>query len=85
MANPLPNEQEIYEKIKKENITIHPLVWQLLDHHINNDLYMINLIIGSTTLDEEPLSKENAKKVLNHTEAIKGFLDKLEKTTKPKS
>lgn len=84
MSNPLPNEQEIYEKIKKEDIAIHPLLWELIDHHINNDLYMINLIIGSTTLDEEPLSKENAKKLLSHSEAIADFLVQLEKATNPK-
>lgn len=85
MANPMSNEAEIYEKIKKEKVTIHPLVWQLIDHHINNDLYMINLIIGSTTADREPLSEENANKVLNHTKAIADFLDKLEAVTEIKS
>ncbi|MFH0763219.1 MAG: hypothetical protein V1925_04960 [Candidatus Omnitrophota bacterium] len=83
MANPLPNEYEVYEKIKKQRIVIHPLVWQLIEHHINNDLYMINLIIGSTIMDEEPLSKENAQKVLDHSQAIKDFLIKLEKITRP--
>ena len=83
MANPLPNEQEICERIKKENLTIHPLIWQLIEHHINNDLHMINLIIGSTVLDSEPLSEENAKKIINHSEAIKDFLDRLWRLTKP--
>lgn len=83
MANPLPNEQEICERIKKENLTIHPLIWQLIEHHINNDLHMINLIIGSTVLDSEPLSEENAKKIINHSQAIKDFLDKLWRLTKP--
>jgi len=83
MANPLPNEQEIYEKIKKENITIHPLVWQLIEHHINNDLYMINLIIGSTVLGGEVLSEENARKVIKHSNEIKDFLERLWKATKP--
>lgn len=82
MANPLHNEQEIYEKIKKENITIHPLIWQLIDHHISNDLYTINLIIGSTVLDGESLSGENAKKILFHIKEIKNFLEGLANVTK---
>lgn len=82
MANPLTNEREIYEKIKKENITVHPLVWELIDHHINNEVYMINLIIGSTVLDGEALSEENARKVLKHTEGIRGFLKKLSEATR---
>ncbi|RKY31375.1 MAG: hypothetical protein DRP74_05055 [Candidatus Omnitrophota bacterium] len=81
MANPLPNERQIYEKIEKQNIIIPPLVWELINHHIRNDLYMINLIIGSVVLDGEPLSAENAKKVLSHTNSIGTFLDKLCKLT----
>lgn len=84
MANPLPNEQEIYEEIKRENFTIAPIIWQLINHHINNDLHAINLILGSTVLDGEPLSEENAKKILKHTKEIKNFLDKLSEATKPK-
>jgi len=81
MANPLPEEQEIYERIKKENIIIHPLVWELINHHIRNELHMINLIIGSTALDGEVLSEENARKVLKHSKAIQEFFDELWKVT----
>jgi len=84
MANPLPNEQEIFEKIKKENITIHPLIWELINHHIGNDLYMINLIVGLTILDGEPLTEENANKIIKHSKEIQSFLDKLAQATKPK-
>jgi len=81
MANPLPEEQEIYERIKKENIIIHPLIWELINHHIRNELHMINLIIGSTVLDGEILSEEDAGKVLKHSKAIQEFLDELFKAT----
>jgi len=84
MANPLPNEDQIYEKIKKDNAIIHPLIWQLIDHHINNDLYAINLILGSTVLDGESLSEENAKKIIRHSKDIKEFLEKLKEATKQK-
>lgn len=84
MANPLPNEQEIYEKLKKDNIMLHPLIWELIEHHIGNDIYMINLIIGSTVLDGETLSEVDAKKVIQHTKAIKDFLEKLEKAVRRK-
>jgi hypothetical protein len=46
MANPLPNENEIYEKIKKENITVDPLIWELLSHNIRNDIHCISLSLG---------------------------------------
>jgi hypothetical protein len=85
MANPLPNEAEVYEKIKQENITVHPLIWELLNHHINNDLYAINLIIGSTVLDGENMTEDNGRRVLKHTKEIKDFLNKLSQATKPKT
>ncbi|MEI8348518.1 MAG: hypothetical protein WCI77_00050 [Candidatus Omnitrophota bacterium] len=46
MANPLRNEEEIYAQLKKEHITIHPLIWELVDHHIRNDINIISLAIG---------------------------------------
>jgi len=85
MANPLPNEAEVYEKIKQENITVHPLIWELLNHHINNDLYAINLIIGSTVLDGENMTEDNGRRVLKHTKEINDFLNKLSQATKPKT
>lgn len=84
MANPLPNEQEIYERIKKENIVVHPLVWELINHHINNDLYTINLILGSTVLDGEVLTEKDAEKILNHVKAITDFLHRLQEATRRK-
>ena len=82
MSNPLPNEAEIYKKIEDGNINVPPLLMELLEHHIGNDVYMINLIIGSTVLDGEPLSVENAKKVIRHCQQIKELLDKLDKLAK---
>lgn len=46
MANPLGNEEELYEKIKREHITVDPIIWGLLKHHLNNDLGMISLGLG---------------------------------------
>lgn len=79
MANPLPEENEIYEKIKSGEASIHPLIMSLLEHHVGNDVYMINLIIGSTVMDGEVLSVENAKKILGHCDQIKDILEKLDK------
>ena len=85
MANPLPHEPEIYERIKSENISVHPLIWELLNHHVNNDLYAINLIVGSTVLDGETLSEDNARRIVKHTKEIKDFLNKLSEATKSKT
>ena len=47
MANPLPEEEKIEEQIKKENIKVDPIVWELISHHIRNDLNSMSIILGS--------------------------------------
>jgi hypothetical protein len=54
MANPFSNEAEIYEKIKKENIKIDPSIWELIDHYIGNDVYAMQLIVGSYIIGDDP-------------------------------
>jgi hypothetical protein len=53
MANPLPNESEIYEKIKNGEFYIHPEVIELIRHHIGNDLQVIYL--GTQMLLDTPI------------------------------
>jgi len=45
MANPLKDEGKIYERIKQEGITIHPILWELMNHHVKNDLNYISLVL----------------------------------------
>lgn len=86
MANPLLNEDKIYEKIKNNNITIHPLVWELMSHHVGNDLHIINLILGPAILpakgDPKPISVEHAKKIYEKVLTVQKFMKKLSDATK---
>ena len=79
MANPLPNEDELYERIKKEKITIHPVIWELLTHHIGNDLAMVTLPLEMMLdpLYPIPLTPGKAKLALEHAMSIKGLIKKL--------
>jgi hypothetical protein len=45
MANPMPNEQELYEEIKKAGVSLDPRIWQILSHHIGNDIQVIYLSV----------------------------------------
>jgi len=38
--------EELLEKIKNENITIHPTVWELLNHVLGNRIYALELTVG---------------------------------------
>ena len=46
MANPMYDEQELWERIEKENITMHPVLWELIDHHLRNNLNFISIPVG---------------------------------------
>lgn len=86
MAKPLLNEDELYKKIEDEKIEIHPLVWELISHHIGNDLHMINLILGQAVLpakdDPKPISVENARKIYEKVISVQGFIKKLRNATR---
>jgi hypothetical protein len=46
MANPMPNENEILEKIDRGEIFVDPEILELLHHHIGNDLQVIYLAVN---------------------------------------
>ena len=83
MARSLSNEDEIYEKIEKEKITIHPVVWELMTHHIGNDLSIITMALDGTVLSNrpKPLDKETAQKMHDHAFNIKALISKLREAT----
>jgi len=46
MANPFPNEDQMWEHIKRGKVTIDPTIRELLNHHIRNDLNYISCGLG---------------------------------------
>jgi hypothetical protein len=38
--------EELFQKIKDENISVDPAVWALLSHVLGNRVYVISLILG---------------------------------------
>jgi len=77
MANPLPNEAELYQKIKEDNIVISPQVWSLIYQHIGNAVSVINLMSNYYILIGEPMPKDVAKGILKFTQKIKQVLDSI--------
>ena len=84
MANPLLNEAQIYQRIKNERIKIHPLVWELIDHHIGNDIQAMQFITGNYVASSNPedIPSEDGKKILARCEEVRKFLKKLKEATK---
>lgn len=70
MANPLSNEQSLYERIKNENITVDPLIWDTMYHYLGDYVSAISFIALISVDTNEPVSIEDAKKILEYTEKI---------------
>ena len=77
MANPLSNENDLYEKIRKEGIAIHPLVWDTMYHYLGDYISVINGIATYYIEKNEPIALEDARKILNYTLKIKMTVDKI--------
>jgi len=45
MANPMPNEQALYEEIQQDGVYLDPRIWKILSHHIGNDIQVIYLSV----------------------------------------
>ena len=84
MANPLSNEKELYEKIEKNKLTIPQPFWELIDHHLGNDVYAISLIVSShiTGEEKEPIPVADGDKIIKHVEGIRAFLKKIREASK---
>lgn len=82
MANPLPNEKELYEQIKNEKITISPAIWDLLYHRIGDDISAINLLCQYYLQEKQSLPSTEARKILNYTRHIKTIVNDITLSSK---
>lgn len=67
----------------KENIPLHPIIRELLTHHIYNDLNVIMIMVSFFTDPDmpQPLTSDTARKIITYTQAMIDFLEKLRKVT----
>lgn len=82
MANPLPNEKELYERIKEENISISPDIWDLLYNRIGDDISAINLLCQFYLNEKQPIPTLEAKKILHYTHHIKDMVNDITLSSK---
>ena len=81
MANPLPDESRLYQRIKDENIKVPLDVWDLIYHRIGDALSAINLKCEYYLQINQVMPIDEAKNILNYTRIIKLVIDKLTKKT----
>ncbi|MCD6134201.1 MAG: hypothetical protein J7J25_01600 [Candidatus Omnitrophica bacterium] len=57
MARPLPQEPVFYEHLKKEKVKVDSRIWEILEHHIRNDLFLVEMILETSFYDSAPVKK----------------------------
>lgn len=74
------------EKLKNDDMKLHPVIKELFTHYISNDVHGINMIVcyHLDPIDESPVPVENIKKILDKTRTMKQFMDRLSQTTNQK-
>jgi len=82
MANPLPNEDELYAQIKREKITIDRGIWDLLYQRIGDDITAINLLCQYYLSNKEEIPIIEAEKILAYTKDIKNIINQITTTSK---
>lgn len=76
-------EDDLFKQILKENVNLHPIIREMLNHYIGNDMLCFNLIIGdcldpSFTRD---VPVESIHKIIDRTRTVREFMDRLREAT----
>lgn len=74
MANPLSNEAELYERIKNENITVEPGIWDLIYHKIGDDVSAINLLCQYYLSNQQEIPFKEAEKIIAYVMDVKQII-----------
>lgn len=77
MANPLSNEQALYDKIRDENIKVPLVIWDLMYRYLGDEITAISQIALSYWKSNEPIPVGDAGKIKEHTKKINGTVRKI--------
>ncbi len=77
MAKPLSNEQQLYNRIRTEKITVPLLIWDLMYHYVGDDISAITQIVLTFWRVNESIPVEDAQKIKGHTVRINETVNKI--------
>lgn len=77
MAKPLTNEQQLYNRIRDEKITVPLLIWDLMYHYVGDDISAITQIVLTFWRVNESIPVEDARKIKEHTVRINETVSKI--------
>jgi len=82
MANPMPNEKELFDRIQNEHITVAPGIWDMLYNKIGDDVSAINLLCQFYLTNKQEIPPADAEKILTHTMDVKRIISDITTVSK---
>lgn len=77
MANVHPQETELYNQIRTEQIKVDPLIWDLIYRYLGEYVSEIELTAFYFEKIQEPIAIEQARKILEWTNKIREIVFKI--------
>ncbi len=77
MANPLNNEQALYDQIRDEKIIVPWVIWDLMYRYLGDEISAITQITLSYWRSNEPIPINDAAKILEHSKKINTVIRKI--------
>ncbi len=77
MANFLPRDEELFEKIAREHIQVDSALWTVIYHHIGDCIMAIKLLVYNYVHSNQPVPKDKAKDILGYTRRIIEVIQKI--------
>lgn len=82
MANPLPEEKGLYEKIQSEGLSIDKEPWDFIYHRVSDNITAVVLICQRWLAQREALPFEEAKRILVWIKDIKNAISAVTSPSK---
>lgn len=70
MANPLKNEQELYDQIKRDGIKVPALIWDMMYRDLGECISAIEVTAYFHKIEGSCIPIDEAKKIQKHTKEI---------------
>jgi hypothetical protein len=78
MANLLPKDEELFQRISRERIHVNPVLWNVIYQYIGDPVIVINLTVRLYIDNNQLIPKPEAKKILTYTKRLKEIIKKLD-------
>lgn len=77
MANILPEDEKLFERIEREHIQVSPVLWTIIYQYIGDCVMAISFLVRYYIDNNIGMPKEEAKQILVFTRRIINVIEKL--------